>query len=195
MPEIQLFEWTTKRCPCTISLCGSWMSYLIRILTVQGHDKIVAISTSFYTKVYADTEVWHAAHYPSLIPQESFRSMFRSDIKDAIQDQYEVIQWTLHSLHWSLPMQFFIQRMGGPPLYSNRKGRPSFFLSPQVYWQGILLFVDVTLNFKSPAHMRTNGLPTWIKPSTITDWPGRKRFAPVYLFSCSWCTEHGLRFL
>lgn len=45
-------------------------------------------------RVYDDEEEW-------------FRSMFANSKKeDAIQNQYE----------------FFVQRMGGPPLYSQRKG-------------------------------------------------------------------------
>ena len=46
------------------------------------------------SRVYADTEQW-------------FRNIFSSSTKEeAIQNQYE----------------FFIQRMGGPALYSQRKG-------------------------------------------------------------------------
>lgn len=50
-------------------------------------------------RVYDDEEEW-------------FRSIFsNSNKEDAIQNQYE----------------FFVQRMGGPPLYSQRKGLLSFF--------------------------------------------------------------------
>lgn len=42
---------------------------------VLGHDKLVALSTAFYTRVYNDTEA-------------SFRQMFHSTIESAIQDQY-----------------------------------------------------------------------------------------------------------
>ena len=58
-----------------------------------GHDKFVELSTCFYKKVYADRE-------------PSFRGMFPKDMDMAIQNQYE----------------FFIQRMHGPMLYSERKG-------------------------------------------------------------------------
>ena len=61
-----------------------------------GHDKFVELSTCFYKKVYADKE-------------PSFRGMFPADMDSAIQNQYE----------------FFIQRMHGPPLYSERKGHPA----------------------------------------------------------------------
>lgn len=48
----------------------------------------------FLTRVYEDDEEW-------------FRSIFANSVKeDAIRNQYE----------------FFVQRMGGPPLYSERKG-------------------------------------------------------------------------
>lgn len=58
-----------------------------------GQEVIVKISTAFYTRVYAEPDDW-------------FRGMFKSPIENAIKDQYE----------------FFIQRFGGPPLYSQRKG-------------------------------------------------------------------------
>lgn len=54
-------------------------------------------------RVYDDEEEW-------------FRSIFANSKKeDAIQNQYE----------------FFVQRMGGPPLYSQRKGKlfSTFFYS------------------------------------------------------------------
>lgn len=51
-------------------------------------------------RVYDDEEEW-------------FRSIFANSKKeDAIQNQYE----------------FFVQRMGGPPLYSQRKGDQNFNL-------------------------------------------------------------------
>jgi len=61
-----------------------------------GHAKFVELSTCFYRKVYADTE-------------PSFRGMFPKDMDSAIQNQYE----------------FFIERMHGPELYSERKGHPA----------------------------------------------------------------------
>lgn len=49
-------------------------------------------------RVYDDEEEW-------------FQSIFsNSNKEDAIQNQYE----------------FFVQRMGGPPLYSQRKGLPFY---------------------------------------------------------------------
>lgn len=59
-----------------------------------GFDTFVKLSTNFYNEVYNDDQQW-------------FRSIFANSTKDdAIQNQYE----------------FFIQRMGGPPLYAHRKG-------------------------------------------------------------------------
>ncbi|CAH2077168.1 unnamed protein product [Thlaspi arvense] len=62
-----------------------------------GLQSFINLSTNFYTRVYDDEEEW-------------FRSIFSDSKKeDAIQNQYE----------------FFVQRMGGPPLYSQRKGHPA----------------------------------------------------------------------
>ncbi|KAH9622738.1 hypothetical protein KSS87_012989 [Heliosperma pusillum] len=62
-----------------------------------GLQTFVHLSTNFYTRVYDDEEEW-------------FRSIFANSIKeDAIQNQYE----------------FFVQRMGGPPLFSQRRGHPA----------------------------------------------------------------------
>ncbi|KAI3844705.1 hypothetical protein MKW92_035145 [Papaver armeniacum] len=62
-----------------------------------GLQAFINLSTDFYTRVYDDEEEW-------------FRSIFANSKKeDAIQNQYE----------------FFVQRMGGPPLYSQRKGHPA----------------------------------------------------------------------
>ncbi|KAJ6830514.1 two-on-two hemoglobin-3 isoform X2 [Iris pallida] len=62
-----------------------------------GLQPFVDLSTNFYNRVYADEYEW-------------FRSIFAGSRKeDAIQNQYE----------------FFVQRMGGPPLYSQRKGHPA----------------------------------------------------------------------
>lgn len=61
-----------------------------------GLELIKRLSRTFYTKVYADTD-------------PSFRGMFPRDMEMAIQNQYE----------------FFAQRLGGPPLYSERKGHPA----------------------------------------------------------------------
>ncbi|XP_022754538.1 two-on-two hemoglobin-3-like [Durio zibethinus] len=63
-----------------------------------GLQTFINLSTNFYTRVYDDEE------------EEWFRSIFANSKKEeAIQNQYE----------------FFVQRMGGPPLYSQRKGHPA----------------------------------------------------------------------
>ncbi|KAK4274316.1 hypothetical protein QN277_017554 [Acacia crassicarpa] len=62
-----------------------------------GLQSFVNLSTNFYNRVYDDEEEW-------------FRSIFANSKKeDAIQNQYE----------------FLAQRMGGPPLYSQRRGHPA----------------------------------------------------------------------
>ncbi|XP_062165238.1 two-on-two hemoglobin-3 [Alnus glutinosa] len=62
-----------------------------------GLQTFINLSTNFYTRVYDDEEEW-------------FRSIFANSKKeDAIQNQYE----------------FFVQRMGGPSLYSQRRGHPA----------------------------------------------------------------------
>ncbi|KVH89960.1 4Fe-4S ferredoxin, iron-sulfur binding, conserved site-containing protein [Cynara cardunculus var. scolymus] len=66
----------------------------INLFDKLGLQTFIDLSTDFYTRVYDDEEEW-------------FRSIFANSKKeDAIQNQYE----------------FFVQRMGGPPLYSQRKG-------------------------------------------------------------------------
>ncbi|OAY54303.1 two-on-two hemoglobin-3 [Manihot esculenta] len=62
-----------------------------------GLQTFINLSTNFYNRVYDDEEEW-------------FKSIFANSKKEeAIQNQYE----------------FFVQRMGGPPLYSQRKGHPA----------------------------------------------------------------------
>ncbi|MCC7478086.1 globin [bacterium] len=61
-----------------------------------GLEKLIQLSTAFYTRVYAD-------------PDPQWRAMFPDDMDSAIQNQYE----------------FFCQRLGGPQLYSQRKGHPA----------------------------------------------------------------------
>ncbi|XP_031261105.1 two-on-two hemoglobin-3 [Pistacia vera] len=62
-----------------------------------GLQTFINLSTNFYNRVFDDDEEW-------------FRSIFAGSKKEeAIQNQYE----------------FFVQRMGGPPLYSQRKGHPA----------------------------------------------------------------------
>ncbi|KAJ3339020.1 Two-on-two hemoglobin-3 [Gonapodya sp. JEL0774] len=68
------------------------------VYSIIGHDAFVRLSTEFYNRVYADDE------------EPWFRDIFSPIAKeDAIHNQYE----------------FFIQRMGGPPLFSRRKGHPA----------------------------------------------------------------------
>lgn len=71
--------------------------YLIDKMNVYeaiGRDKFIELSTAFYNRVYSDDE------------DKFFREQFANrPIEGAIQNQYE----------------FFIQRMGGPQLYSERK--------------------------------------------------------------------------
>ncbi|TKY74599.1 Two-on-two hemoglobin-3 [Spatholobus suberectus] len=62
-----------------------------------GLQTFVTLSTNFYNRVYDDEEEW-------------FRSIFATSEKEnAIQNQYE----------------FLVQRMGGPTLYSQRRGHPA----------------------------------------------------------------------
>jgi truncated hemoglobin YjbI len=68
----------------------------VNLVDQLGMEKFVELSTRFYTRVYED-------------PDPDFRAMFPDDMDMAIQNQYE----------------FFIQRFGGPPLYSSRKGHPA----------------------------------------------------------------------
>jgi truncated hemoglobin YjbI len=68
----------------------------MNIYDLLGAETIEALSRRFYEKVYADTD-------------PEFRSMFPADSERAIRNQYE----------------FLIQRFGGPPLYSSRKGPPA----------------------------------------------------------------------
>ncbi|KAL4419593.1 hypothetical protein ABPG77_004842 [Micractinium sp. CCAP 211/92] len=63
-----------------------------------GLETLKKLATAFYDRVYADTEDPH------------FRSVFASSPKAvAIRNNYE----------------FMAQRLGGPPLYSQRKGHPA----------------------------------------------------------------------
>ncbi|XP_074585717.1 group 2 truncated hemoglobin 3-2-like [Curcuma longa] len=65
--------------------------------TLGGIQPFIDLSSNFYNRVYDDDEEW-------------FRSIFSNSRKeDAIRNQYE----------------FFVQRMGGPNLYSQRKGHPA----------------------------------------------------------------------
>lgn len=62
-----------------------------------GEAPFHKLSTNFYTRVYNDSESW-------------FRNIFKGrPIEESIQNQVD----------------FFIQRLGGPPRYSQRKGHPA----------------------------------------------------------------------
>lgn len=61
-----------------------------------GFQKIVELSTAFYRRVGED-------------PDPVFRRLFPPDLHEAIQNQYE----------------FLTQRLGGPQLYTQRKGHPA----------------------------------------------------------------------
>eukprot|EP01095_Lingulamoeba_sp_RSL-Kostka_P012849 TRINITY_DN5178_c0_g1_i2.p1 TRINITY_DN5178_c0_g1~~TRINITY_DN5178_c0_g1_i2.p1 ORF type:complete len:150 (+),score=46.30 TRINITY_DN5178_c0_g1_i2:142-591(+) len=68
---------------------------------VLGQEKIIELSTAFYNRVYDDDDEEFYSN---------FREFFNKSPKEqSIQNQYE----------------FFIQRFGGPPLYSKRKGHPA----------------------------------------------------------------------
>ncbi|KAL0557738.1 hypothetical protein IC582_006289 [Cucumis melo] len=79
----------------------------VNLFQKLGLQTFVTLSTKFYNRVYDDDEEW-------------FRSIFGNSKKeDAIQNQYE----------------FFVQRMGGPPLYSQRKGKFFIFFFSHVVFQ------------------------------------------------------------
>lgn len=69
----------------------------VNIAERLGAEVFQALSTDFYTRVFNDEQQW-------------FRNIFKqSTIEEAVQNQ----------------MEFFFQRLGGPPLYSQRKGHPA----------------------------------------------------------------------
>ncbi|MDQ3024363.1 MAG: globin [bacterium] len=61
-----------------------------------GLDKLKELSTEFYRRVAEDTD-------------PEFQHIFDRDLSEAVQNQFE----------------FFAQRFGGPPLYTQRKGHPA----------------------------------------------------------------------
>jgi len=81
-----------------ISLQDAFSIDEVNIYQKIGHGAFVKLSTEFYNRVFKDEkEPW-------------FKEIFIGSSKEeAIQNQYE----------------FFIQRMGGPPLFSQRKGHPA----------------------------------------------------------------------
>lgn len=69
----------------------------INIYNALGEEVFYKLSNTFYAKVFNDEEKW-------------FRNIFKGKTLDeAVQNQAE----------------FFIQRMGGPPYFSKRKGHPA----------------------------------------------------------------------
>ena len=69
----------------------------INIYNALGEEVFYKLSNAFYKKVFNDEEKW-------------FRNIFKGKTLDeAVQNQAE----------------FFIQRMGGPPYFSKRKGHPA----------------------------------------------------------------------
>jgi truncated hemoglobin YjbI len=90
--------------------------YMIDRMTVYkdlGADKITQLSRAFYTRVYNDSEKWFRDLFAGNLLNRGllFWPLFLEDrpMDAAIQNQYE----------------FFIQRFGGPDLYSKRKGHPA----------------------------------------------------------------------
>lgn len=72
----------------------------VNIYERLGPEVFAKLSTEFYGRVFHDDQPW-------------FRNIFKqSTIEDAIQNQ----------------MEFFMQRLGGPPLYSQRKGHPALIM-------------------------------------------------------------------
>ncbi|PJE04927.1 MAG: hypothetical protein CK427_00745 [Leptospira sp.] len=70
----------------------------VNLYTRLGEETFWKLSKSFYTKVYSDEE------------EKWFKNIFKNKPMDeAIQNQVE----------------FFMQRMGGPAYYSQRKGHPA----------------------------------------------------------------------
>jgi len=70
----------------------------VNIFERLGKDTLIKLSTEFYRRVFNDEE------------EPWFKNIFKGRSKeDAIQNQVD----------------FFVQRMGGPPLYSQRKGHPA----------------------------------------------------------------------
>ena len=62
-----------------------------------GEEVFYKLSINFYTRVFNDEEKW-------------FRNIFKGrTLEDAVQNQAE----------------FFMQRLGGPPYFSKRKGHPA----------------------------------------------------------------------
>lgn len=86
-------------------LCGMTRERALRIDEVNLYDRLgqpafTRLSQEFYSRVFNDEEKW-------------FRNIFKnSTIEEAIQNQ----------------MEFFMQRLGGPPLYSQRKGHPALIM-------------------------------------------------------------------
>ena len=72
----------------------------VNIYERLGPQVFQKLSTAFYGLVFNDQQKW-------------FRNIFNgSSLDEAIQNQ----------------MEFFMQRLGGPPLYSQRKGHPALIM-------------------------------------------------------------------
>lgn len=72
----------------------------VNIYERLGTEPFRKLSTEFYARVFNDELQW-------------FRNIFKSSsIEEATQNQ----------------MEFFIQRLGGPALYSERKGHPALIM-------------------------------------------------------------------
>uniref|UniRef100_M8CG59 Uncharacterized protein n=1 Tax=Aegilops tauschii TaxID=37682 RepID=M8CG59_AEGTA len=91
----------------------------------------VDLSTNFYTRVYEDEEQW-------------FREIFSGSRKeDAIQNQYE----------------FLVQRMGGPPLFSQRRApKCPCFHCPIAIEAGAYVEIDV---LSRNAYLLPNRFRVW----------------------------------
>lgn len=113
----------------------------INLFQKLGLEAFVNLSTNFYNRFVSFRLLWL---WPELVTeftikpslsrvydddQEWFRSIFANSKKeDAIQNQYE----------------FFAQRMGGPPLYSQRRGANFLVLISSVYsncWERLKFYL------------------------------------------------------
>ena len=111
-----------------------------------GLQTLVNLSTNFYNRVYDDDQEW-------------FRSIFaNSDKQNAIQNQIE----------------FLVQRMGGPTLYSQRRGALLiYFISYQPYC--FIIYWAVFKNFRT--------LSKFLKKLNIIIY---KLFLKLFIFCFLW---------
>lgn len=106
----------------------------LKLYEALGPEKIVELSTRFYHLVYADSD-------------QGFRAMFPDDMDMAIRNQYE----------------FFIQRFGGPPVYSERKGHPAL-RARHAHFPITKEYAERWLSFMRQA-MDEVGIPEEFKPA------------------------------